>query len=117
MADLLWELDGAADGTVCRGYEEDGKLIIVNEMPKANVMAMMADHAEREQLATEHRKRFGSNGGLIGQIPSTTRLRWRREWEQGGYKAAGIPWNGPPHSFLARKMRDRDYSKFRLGKL
>ncbi len=98
-----------ATGVVESSIHFTGDEIIIREsMPAAHVQTIM-DSVD----ALAHRIRTRRPGGdLVGQIPITIWYAWRNEWKRGP-KQHGVLWR----AFFRSKFMDRDFSKFRAGKL
>jgi len=115
MADKLFDFGiDPITGLRCAGYEEDGEIIILNQSPSSRIESHMTFNQAVADNARDRIKRQGSQGGIIARIPEITHFRWREEWKKGP-KQAGVPWNGPHNSFLARKLRSVDHKKLRFA--
>jgi len=102
-------------GTHDLGYDQAGirtKLVIdgdsittVNEMHGAYVQQCMDEVKRLSDMAKTRRP----GGTIRGRIPMPLYQMWRKQWEDGP-KLHGVLWR----AFLAVKIEDRDYSKFRV---
>lgn len=87
----------------------DGDYITkVSEMPAVYVQQCM-DEVKRLSDAAKTRR---PGGYVKGRIPAPLYELWRRQW-MNGPKQHGVLWR----AFLATKIDDRDYRKFRVDRV
>lgn len=98
-------------GIVEKVTEEDGELILEDEMP-GEVVDKILD--ENEAYRNMQAAKTGPSGnGVIGaRIPLPTYMAWQKEYREGP-KKWGVKW----HVFLKRRLNSGEFSKFVFQKL
>ncbi len=81
------------------------EIIAIQSMPAQYVQQCMDEVAR----LSENAKRRRPGGYIRGRIPEPIYWAWRCEWQKGP-RLHGVIWR----AFLDGKLKDRDYSKFRV---
>lgn len=105
MAKKLFDL-GFSGVTRSAAFEEDGKIILVEQTPGTTIDEIVK--ANKEDINYIRNRPKGS-GVLGARIPITLHHKWKQEWKLKG-KKWGIPW----HRFLKRKLNSAEYKHLRF---
>jgi len=108
MADRIFSTD-IGHGVTTEGYEEDGKIVIVNQQSGQSLQTIVDKNRQMADMARDKLRGPDDLGVLGGRVPILTHHKWREEFRApGGPKEWGVPWP----KFLKGKLQENKHFLF-----